>query len=250
MPFIRRLPPCPSRMKSSTKTSVCPSGLVSAMLEGGAGASGTGVSAELPVGTVLGILPRPGHHGVGQVIERARKHLEAVCGRRFRGALQSCVGIVACGFRHSGEGRGRLDPAHGARHRDRHQGRFPVVGRQEYGESGAVAGTEEEAVESVLQVHFTGSCRAEPGIGVSCQVQYARECSTELHGLGRSMVDRGFVDRGPLPWPGVVADESGLVVVLLLDSGRGEHQVFEVPHMVIGQDGPEPGLNELGHLFS
>ena len=48
----------------------------------------------------------------------------------------------------------------------------------------------------------------------------------------------------------MVAEQSGLAFTFLLDGGRGQHQVLLVSDQVIGQDGPEPVLDELGHFFA
>ena len=63
-------------------------------------------------------------------------------------------------------------------------------------------------------------------------------------------MESGLVDGAPRPGPGVVAEQSGLAFTFLLDGGRGQHQVLLVSDQVIGQDGPEPVLDELGHFLA
>ena len=48
----------------------------------------------------------------------------------------------------------------------------------------------------------------------------------------------------------MVAKKAWLPFALWLDSSGREHEVLLVSDQVIGQHGPEPVLDELGHLFS
>jgi hypothetical protein len=48
----------------------------------------------------------------------------------------------------------------------------------------------------------------------------------------------------------VITEQAGLAVALILDGGWGEHEVFEVSDLVVGQDNPEAVLDELSHFFS
>ncbi len=82
------------------------------------------------------------------------------------------------------------------------------------------------------------------------EAQDAMESPSELHGLRRRMVDGGLVDAAPWPGPGVVAEQAGLAVPLVLDGSGGEHEVREVANLLVGQDCPESVLDELGHFFS
>ena len=75
---------------------------------------------------------------------------------------------------------------------------------------------------------FAGSRRAELRVCVTNLGEDAPQGSAKLHSLGGSMVNRSFVDGGPVPVPGVVAQQARLAVALFLYSGRRELEIAQV----------------------
>ena len=74
--------------------------------------------------------------------------------------------------------------------------------------------------------------------------------TAELHGLRRSVWQRGFVNASPWPGPRVVTQQAGPADTFVLDSGWGKHEISEVSHKIIRQDNPEAVLDELGHFLA
>jgi hypothetical protein len=182
-------------------------------------------------------------HGPGQSGEAVWFCVEWV-------GLEPGVGHITDGFRHGGESRRRLDPAHGACQRDPdHLGLSFEFGQQQ-SESETVVRVEGHLVEAILEVVLATADRSIARVGVSSQVEHSVQGSAKLHGLRRSVRDGSFVDGAPWPGPGVVAEEARLSISFWFDGGGGEHQVRKVAHLVVGQHCPEPILDELGHFFA
>ena len=69
-----------------------------------------------------------------------------------RASLESGVGKVGNGLRHSAEGRRGLYPAHREGHRDRYHRCFPFVPGEDDGELRALIGPYEEPIEAIFEV--------------------------------------------------------------------------------------------------
>ena len=108
---------------------------------------------------------------------------EAPAGVGFDGE----TGHVGGGFGHGAERRGRLDPAHGAGHRDCDQGFLALVTGSNQRETHAVARVQEHAVEAVLDVVLGEADRSVAGICSTDVREQARECPGELHGFRRGV---------------------------------------------------------------
>ena len=105
--------------------------------------------------------------------------------------------------------------------------RLAFVSGEEDGEPGAVPRAEVHAVVSVLEVELGQSNGAKAWVGVADEVEDPGECAAKLHGLRRGLRDGRFVDGVPMPGPGVVAEQAGLAVTLILDGAGGKEEVFE-----------------------
>ena len=127
-----------------------------------------------------------------------------------------------------------MDPSHGAGHGDGHKLGLPFILGEDHCQTDAVLCGEEHAVESVLDVVFAEANGPKPGVGVPDLGEDAVKSTPELHCLRRRVMCGGFVDGAPAPIPGVIADESGFAVALLLDSGSRQLEGRFVLDQVVG----------------
>ena len=122
-----------------------------------------------------------------------------------------------------------MDPPHGAGHGDSDELGLSFVAGEDHGQTDAVLGGEEHPVESVFDVVLAEADRPKPGVGVPDLGEDAVKSTPELHCLRRRVMCGGFVDGAPSPIPGVIADESGFAVALLLDRQlEGRHVLDQV----------------------
>ena len=105
------------------------------------------------------------------------------------------------------------------------------------------------AVESVVDVVFASANGPISRVGMASEVKDAGKRPAELHCVCRSVGQCRFVDRGPSPVPGVVAQQAGSSLSFGLDGGRGVHSV-EVSDQLIGQHHPELLRDHVGHFLS
>ena len=114
-----------------------------------------------------------------------------------------------------------MDPTHGAGHGYGYKLGLTLVLREDQSKPRAISGSQEHAVETILDVMLAGFHRPISGMGVADLVQQAVQGSPKLHGLGRSVRQGGDVDGVPSPGPGVIAKQAGLAIAFILDSSRG-----------------------------
>jgi hypothetical protein len=153
-------------------------------------------------------------HGLGE----RREPVALGCERR---GLEAGVRNIADSFGHGGEGRRGLNPAHGAGQGDAHELGFSDVLGEQKGQPQAFLRGERELVEAILHVVLAAGDRAVSRVSVPYEAEDAMESPSKLHGLRRCMVDGRLVDASPRPWPGVVAEQAGLTVALVLDGSGG-----------------------------
>jgi hypothetical protein len=213
-----------------------PRGTSDLRVQGGQGE--VGLSVVRPFVFRVGVLLDP--------VAASREVFEPMRGSRIGGAPSAVVGQVGYGLGHSAERGWRLDPTHGAGHRDRDQLFFAFVSGEDDRQTGAILGREEEAIEPVLDVVLAKMHRAVPRVRVTDGVQDPRQGSPELHGF-RGSVRKGLLVHGR---PGVVAEKAGLAFAFLLDGGRRKLKMGQGTHDPVGQYGPEPVIDELGHFFA
>ena len=89
-------------------------------------------------------------------------------------------------------------------------------------------------VEAILDVSLGDTDRAELEICMAYGEEEAKESAAELHGFVRRVFERGVVDRGPTPVPGMITKEPRLAVSFFLDGGRREHDLYEVLDKFVG----------------
>ena len=115
---------------------------------------------------------------------------------------------------------------------------------------GRTIASRRQAVKAILDVSLEDTDRAVFGIGVAYGEEKTSEGAAELHGFVRRVFERGVVNRGPTPVPGMITKEPRLAVSFFLDGGRREHDLYKVLDKFVGQYHPKFVFDELGHLFS